>query len=128
MFWQGPHLAKYAAKEIYKIRKMVTFLFLPFRWPLWSVFAIQLHVIFYTLGHHSTCQVSLFVSVLYINVVNEIKSSQILPTGYEKHHRMPWKKKLFVVNWITVGNLCWGRQKPFSETINIHWLCCYDKW
>ena len=38
-------------KEIYKIRKMVTFLFLPFLWPQWSVFAIQLHVIFYTFGH-----------------------------------------------------------------------------
>ena len=51
MFWQGPHLAKYASKGIYIIRKMVTFLFVPFLWPLWSVFAIQLHVIFYTFGH-----------------------------------------------------------------------------
>ena len=40
----------------------------------------------------STCQVSL---CLYINVVNEIKPSQLkncLVIGYEKHHRMPWKK------------------------------------
>ena len=40
----------------------------------------------------STCQVSL---CLYINVVNEIKPSQLkncLVLGYEKHHRMPWKK------------------------------------
>ena len=44
---------------------MVTFLFLPFVWPLWSVFAIQLHVIFHT-----------FVSLcLYKNVDNEIKPS-----------------------------------------------------
>ena len=67
MFWQGPHLAKYASKEIYKIRKMVTFLFLPFLWPLWSVSTIQLHVIFLHLWT-STCQVSLF---LYKNVVHD---------------------------------------------------------
>ena len=42
---------KYASKGIFIMRKMVTFLFLPFLWPLWSVFAIQLHVIFYTFGH-----------------------------------------------------------------------------
>ena len=51
LFWQGTHLAKYASKGIYVIRKMVTFLFLPFLWPLWSVFDIQLHVIFYTFGY-----------------------------------------------------------------------------
>ena len=51
MFWHGPYLAKYASKGIYIIRKMVTFLFLPFLWPLRSVFAIQLHVIFYIFGH-----------------------------------------------------------------------------
>ena len=40
-FWQRPHLTKYASKRIYIIRKMVTFLFLPFLWPIWSVFAIH---------------------------------------------------------------------------------------
>ena len=36
---------------ISKVRKMVTFLFSPFLWPLWSAFALQLHVVFYTSGH-----------------------------------------------------------------------------
>ena len=42
LLWQGPHLAKFASKGIYKIRLMETFLFLPFFWLLWSVFTIQL--------------------------------------------------------------------------------------
>ena len=38
-------------REFIKSGKVVTFLFLPFLWPLRSVFAIQLSVIFYTFGH-----------------------------------------------------------------------------
>ena len=135
MFWQGPHLAKYASKEIYKIRKMVTFLFLPFLWPLWSVFTIQLHVILLRLWI-STCQVSLF---LYKNVVYEIKSSQLKnylvlvdmknTIGYlAKKCKMIIKIMLFVVNNTAVRSLCWGGQKHFSETINLRWLCCYNRW
>ena len=60
---------KNASKGIYIIRKMVTFLFLPFLWPLCHTVACNfLH--FWT----STCQVSL---CLYKNVVNEIKRSQL---------------------------------------------------
>ena len=60
---------------------------------------------FYTFGNQPARLVC-----LYINVVDEIKPSQLkncLVLGYEKHHRMPWKKMenhiikviyLFVVN------------------------------
>ena len=47
-------LAKYASKGIYEIKKMMTFLFLPFVWSLWSVFATWLRVMFYTFGHQPT--------------------------------------------------------------------------
>ena len=63
MFWQGRHLVKYASKEMYKIRKMVTFLYLPSLWPLWSVFAIQLHVIFYTFRHQRARLVFVFIKM-----------------------------------------------------------------
>ena len=57
MFWQGPHLAKYAPKGIYKVKKMVTFLFLLFLATVISfcrtVACNFLHLC------TSTCQVSL---------------------------------------------------------------------
>ena len=90
MFWQGPHLVKYAWKEINKIRKMVTFLFWPFLWPLWSVFAIQLHAIFYIFGHQ--CARLVWVCIR-INP-SQLKNCLVIVDNYEKHHRMPWKKNL----------------------------------
>ena len=73
MFWQGPHLVKYASKEIYKIRKNGDI----------SIFAFPLATVI-TFCHTvacnflylwpSTCQVSL---CLYKNIVNEIKPSHL---------------------------------------------------
>ena len=51
LFCQGPHLAKYASKGNYKIRKMVAFLFCLSFGHCDYFFAIQLHVIFYPFKH-----------------------------------------------------------------------------
>ena len=73
MFWQGPHLVKYASKEIYKIRKNGDI----------SIFAFPLATVItfcHTVARNflylwpSTCQVSL---CLYKNIVNEIKPSHL---------------------------------------------------
>ena len=82
MFWQGPHLAKYASKEIYKIRKMVTFLFLPFLWPQWSVFARAI------IGQRGTLPVT--------------------PLGYLNPKKVIFRtmrtmRKQFPVTWLTSG-------------------------
>ena len=73
MYWQGPNLAKYASKGIYKIRKMVTFLF--FAFPLATVISFCYTVACNFLNSWtSTRQVSL---CRYKNIVNEIKPSQL---------------------------------------------------
>ena len=58
----------------------------------------ELHVIFYTFGHHCARLVCVCMKSNE-NIANDIKPSQLikLPGGYEKHHRMPWEKN---VKWL----------------------------
>ena len=73
MFCQGPHLAKYALKGVYKIRKNGDISI--FAFPLATVISFY-HTVAYKFLHlwTSNCQVSL---CLYKNVVNKIKPCQL---------------------------------------------------
>ena len=99
MFWQELHLAKYAWKRIYKIKKNDDISI--FAFPLDTVISFC-HIVACNFLHlwTPTCQVSL---CLCKNVVdcywNQSKPSQlknclVLVDIENTMHRMPWKKKM----------------------------------
>ena len=109
-----------------------------FAFPLASVISFC-HTVAYNFLHPwtSTCQVSL---CLYKNVVNEVKPSWLnnclVLVDMENTIGCLGKKCKMIItedniifqSTITIRDLCWVWQKKFSESINLHWLCCLNKW
>ena len=129
MFWQGPHLVKYASNQENGYISIFAF-------PLATVISFC-HTVACNFLHlwALTCQVSL---CLYKNAVNEIKPSQLKNSlvlvdvkntigCLGKKFKMIIKIVLFLVSnnsW----KLVLRRAKTFLWTINLHWLCSYNKW